>query len=152
MLKLGRSKSWPEALEKLTNKRSMDVGPMKEYFWPLYLWLRKQRCSSNYTIGWPENPAPKDDPCIVPTTLPNTDSHKTQSYEQARGKAHALVLNTAGKFVTAVSWMLLCWKVIIGMLWGTVGQEPDKTIYLRYADLAPPALLVAVLKMTIINV
>ena len=33
-----------------------------------------------------------------------------------------------------------------------MGQEPDKTIYLRYGDLAPLALLVAVLKITIINV
>ena len=33
-----------------------------------------------------------------------------------------------------------------------MGQEPDKTIYLRYTDLASLALLVAVLKITIINV
>ncbi|KAJ7377734.1 hypothetical protein OS493_026870 [Desmophyllum pertusum] len=50
MLKLGKSKPWPEALEKLNNQRTMDVGPLKEYFWPLYLWLREQRCASNYTI------------------------------------------------------------------------------------------------------
>ncbi|KAJ7377735.1 hypothetical protein OS493_026871 [Desmophyllum pertusum] len=34
MLELGRSKPWPEALEKLTNQRTMDVGPLKEYYWP----------------------------------------------------------------------------------------------------------------------
>ena len=33
-----------------------------------------------------------------------------------------------------------------------MGQEPDKTIYLRYTDLGLLALLVAVLKITIINV
>jgi len=59
MLELGKSKPWPEALEKLTNKRTMDVGPLKEYFWPLDLWLRSQRCSLNYKIGWPEIPAPR---------------------------------------------------------------------------------------------
>lgn len=112
MLKLGRSKPWPEALEKLTDKQSMDVGPMKEYFWPLYLWLRKQRCSSNYTIGWPENPASLDDPCVVPTTLPDNDSNKTPPNKKPRGKAHSQSLNTAGKMVIAVSSLLLSVRVI----------------------------------------
>ena len=93
MLELGKSKPWPEALEKLTNKRTMDVGPLKEYFWPLYLWLRSQRCSLNYKIGWPENPGPSYDPCVVPTTLPDTDTQTSPVNNQPNnGAVHAWYL------------------------------------------------------------
>jgi len=104
MLELGKSKPWPEALEKLTNRRTMDVGPMKEYFWPLYLWLRAQRCALNYTIGWPENPGPVYDPCVIPTTLPDTDSPTTQPI---KGAAHAWSLNTAGTLIIALLFVLV---------------------------------------------
>ena len=107
MLKLGKSKPWPEALEKLTNQRTMDVGPMKEYFWPLYLWLRAQRCNSSYTIGWPENPGPTYDPCVVPTTLPDTDSQTPPANNQKnKGSAHAQSLNTAGTLIIAMFFIL----------------------------------------------
>lgn len=104
MLELGKSKPWPDALEKLTNRRTMDVGPMKEYFWPLYLWLRAQRCALNYTIGWPENPGPVYDPCVIPTTLPDTDSPTTQPI---KGAAHAWSLNTAGTLIIALLFVLV---------------------------------------------
>ena len=115
MLKLGKSKPWPEALEKLTSQRTMDVGPMKEYFWPLYLWLRAQRCASNYTIGWPENPGPTYDPCVVPTTLPDTDSQTTPADSQTtpannqtnKVAAHARSLNTAGTLIIAMFFALV---------------------------------------------
>ena len=54
MLKLGKSKPWPEALEKLTGSRKMDVGPLKEYFDPLYKWMKKQRQEKGYPMGWDE--------------------------------------------------------------------------------------------------
>ena len=56
MLKLGKSKPWPEALEKLTGTREMDVGPLKEYFDPLYKWMKKQREEKGYPLGWDEPP------------------------------------------------------------------------------------------------
>jgi len=102
MLKLGKSKPWPEALEKLTNRRTMDVGPMKEYFWPLYLWLRARRCALNYTIGWPENPGPAYDACVVPTTLPDTDTTAP-----VKAAAHAWSLNTAGTLTIAIFSVLV---------------------------------------------
>lgn len=108
MLKLGKSKPWPEVLEKLTNRRSMDVGPMKEYFWPLYLWLRNQRCTSKYTIGWPENPGPNDDPCVVTTTLPDTDTEMTPPNTQPNARGHAWSLSTADKLIMTVFSVLLC--------------------------------------------
>ena len=108
MLKLGKSKPWPEALEKLTNKRSMDVGPIKEYFWPLYLWLRKQRCTSKYKIGWPETPGPDYDPCVVPTTLPDTNTNMTPPNTQPNIKAQAPSLTAAGKLTVIMFSVLLC--------------------------------------------
>lgn len=108
MLQLGKSKPWPEALEKLTNQRTMDVGPMKEYFWPLYLWLREQRCATNYTIGWPENPGPVDDPCVVPTTLPDTNTHASSTNTQpSNARAHAWSLNTAGTLIMTIVSVLV---------------------------------------------
>ena len=56
MLKLGKSKPWPEALEKLTGTRKMDVDPLKEYFDPLYKWMKKQREEKGYPLGWGEMP------------------------------------------------------------------------------------------------
>lgn len=108
MLKLGKSKPWPEALEKLTNQRTLDVGPTKEYFWPLYLWLRAQRCASNYTIGWPENPGPVYDPCVVPTTLPDTNTQTSPANTQPnKGDAHAWSLNTAGTLIMTMLSVLV---------------------------------------------
>ena len=106
MLELGKSKPWPEALEKLTNKRTMDVRPIQEYFWPLYLWLRAKRCKSNYTIGWPKNPGPTYDPCVVPTTLPDTD---TQTSPASKGAAQAWSSNTSGTL------MIVMFSVLSGL-------------------------------------
>ena len=109
MLQLGKSRPWPEALERLTDKRTMDVRPMKEYFWPLYLWLRKQRCSRKYAIGWPENPGPEDDPCVVPTTLPDTD---TRPVTTVRPHAHAWSLNSAGTLTMTIASLFVSLNVI----------------------------------------
>lgn len=109
MLQLGKSRPWPEALEKLTNKRTMDVGPMREYFWPLYLWLRKQRCDGKYAIGWPENPGPAGDPCVVPTTLPDTS---TQPISTMKAYAQAWSLNSAGTLIMTIASLFVCLNVI----------------------------------------
>ena len=52
MLAMGKSKPWPEALAVLTGTKQMDVGPLKEYFEPLRVWMEKQRKQYNYAIGW----------------------------------------------------------------------------------------------------
>ena len=57
MLKLGKSKPWPFALEKMTGSKEMSATPIKEYFQPLQEWLVKERCSKRYKIGWPGEPA-----------------------------------------------------------------------------------------------
>lgn len=41
-LKLGMSKPWPEAMEKLTGQPNMDVRPLLEYFKPLIRWLEEK--------------------------------------------------------------------------------------------------------------
>ena len=57
MLKMGKSKPWPEALEKLTGSKELDVGALTEYFQPLRDWLEKQRSEIGYPgPGWEEKP------------------------------------------------------------------------------------------------
>ena len=72
MLKMGKSKPWPKALKAMTGSEKMTVEPLKEYFRPLDLWLRKKRCELKYPIGWKGSPVPRYDPCVVPTTAPLT--------------------------------------------------------------------------------
>ncbi len=50
MLKLGRSKPWPEALEALTGSREMDATAIRDYFAPLQTWLDEQL--KGHSTGW----------------------------------------------------------------------------------------------------
>jgi len=50
MLELGASKPWPDALEVVTGTRTMDAGPMLEYFEPLQGYLTEQ--NAGRTCGW----------------------------------------------------------------------------------------------------
>ena len=53
MLKMGKSKPWPEALKKLTGSETLDVGALSEYFEPLREWMVEQRKELGYTgPGW----------------------------------------------------------------------------------------------------
>jgi len=57
MLKMEKSKRWPEALEKLTGSKVLDVSAITEYFKPLNDWLVKQRQEIGYSPpGWDESP------------------------------------------------------------------------------------------------
>ena len=62
MLKLGSSKPWPEAMEKITGQRHMDAGPLVEYFQPLLECLKRE---NGEDYGWdeqcPDNPPPCSD-------------------------------------------------------------------------------------------
>jgi peptidyl-dipeptidase A len=42
MMALGQSRPWPDALETLTDARTMDAGAVLEYFAPLQTWLDEQ--------------------------------------------------------------------------------------------------------------
>jgi peptidyl-dipeptidase A len=50
MLELGASKPWPDALEAIAGTRTMDAGPMLEYFEPLQGYLAEQ--NAGRTCGW----------------------------------------------------------------------------------------------------
>ncbi|KAL5009469.1 hypothetical protein ScPMuIL_011774 [Solemya velum] len=61
MLKLGSSKPWPEAMEKVTGQRKMDAQAMLEYFQPLIRWLEK--VNKHERPGWtPSCPTDQDYP------------------------------------------------------------------------------------------
>ncbi|XP_052094708.1 uncharacterized protein LOC127730371 [Mytilus californianus] len=72
MLKLGSSVSWPEAMEKLTGQRKMDVGPILEYFQPLQDWLEKQ--NYNQRPGWSQA-CPVDDQIAKKAHLVSCDNY-----------------------------------------------------------------------------
>ena len=56
MLQMGKSKPWPQALEKLTGSQKLDVGALTEYFKPLRDWMVKQRKELGYAApGWGED-------------------------------------------------------------------------------------------------
>ena len=65
MLAMGKTKSWPYALEKMTGSKEMSVAPMIKYFEPLQEWLVKERCSKRYKIGWPGQPADDVSECTA---------------------------------------------------------------------------------------
>ena len=69
MLKLGKSKPWPEALEKLTGSKKMDVGPLKEYFEPLNKWMKQQREKYEYPLGWAKEDPTASVSMVIPTLL-----------------------------------------------------------------------------------
>lgn len=50
MLAMGASKPWPDALEAIAGTRTMDAGPMLEYFEPLAAYLAEQ--NKDRTCGW----------------------------------------------------------------------------------------------------
>lgn len=52
MLELGSSKSWPDAMEKITQQRQMDPAGLLEYFQPLIDWLTEENKRTNEYIGW----------------------------------------------------------------------------------------------------
>ena len=77
MLAMGKSKSWPHALETMTGNKEMSVAPIKEYFQPLQDWLVNERCSKKYKIGWPGQPADGVSICTTPSTSPTSMKQTT---------------------------------------------------------------------------
>lgn len=52
MLKLGRSKTWPEAMTALTGQPKMQASGIIEYFKPLHDWLVTENQKNGEFIGW----------------------------------------------------------------------------------------------------
>ena len=52
MLEMGQSKPWPEALEVVTGKKTMDASAVIDYFAPLKVWLDEQNKQANRQCGW----------------------------------------------------------------------------------------------------
>jgi peptidyl-dipeptidase A len=50
MLAMGASKPWPDALEAIAGTRTMDAGPLLEYFEPLQAYLAEQ--NQGRSCGW----------------------------------------------------------------------------------------------------
>jgi peptidyl-dipeptidase A len=50
MMEMGRSKPWPDALEKVTGQREMDATAIIDYFAPLKAWLDEE--NAGRTCGW----------------------------------------------------------------------------------------------------
>nr|QJF77791.1 angiotensin-converting enzyme 2 [Eptesicus brasiliensis] len=61
MLKLGKSKPWTFALEKITGTKKMDAKPLLNYFEPLFTWLKEQNGNS---AGWHSDWSPYADQSI----------------------------------------------------------------------------------------
>ena len=52
MLKLGRSRPWPEAMKIMTGQRAILLDSQRNYFEPLREWMVKHRKEKGYPIGW----------------------------------------------------------------------------------------------------
>lgn len=52
MLKLGSSRPWPEALEKLTGETKMSARPILQFFAPLMKWLKEKNAENGDVPGW----------------------------------------------------------------------------------------------------
>ncbi|HEX7551391.1 MAG TPA: M2 family metallopeptidase, partial [Candidatus Methylomirabilis sp.] len=52
MLEMGQSKPWPDALEKVTGKRTMDASAVLDYFAPLKKCLDEENKKETTPIGW----------------------------------------------------------------------------------------------------
>ena len=51
-MKLGSSKPWPEAMERLTGSREISTASILEYFKPLQQWLVAENERTGANIGW----------------------------------------------------------------------------------------------------
>ncbi|NXE97932.1 ACE enzyme, partial [Menura novaehollandiae] len=53
-LKLGFSKPWPEAMQRITGQPNMSAEALMSYFQPLMTWLEKENKKNGEILGWPE--------------------------------------------------------------------------------------------------
>ena len=55
MMELGKSENWSTILEEYTGSEEISAEPLIKYFEPLVRWLKEERRSKKYSIGWDEN-------------------------------------------------------------------------------------------------
>lgn len=117
MLKFGRSRPWPEAMEEITGQRDMDAGPLLEYFRPLYDWLKVE--NEGHATTW-------SDEC-PPGSFAASDSRRSVEEDESMaelrrtfsvGARRSAKVNSAnlynGSMVTivAVSFVVHFWNVV----------------------------------------
>ena len=56
MMRLGRSRPWPDALEAATGQRELSATALRDFFQPLEDWLRRENEQKRYPIGWKSDP------------------------------------------------------------------------------------------------
>lgn len=79
MLKLGSSKKWPEALERVTGTRTMSAQPILLFFQKLHDWLKEENsghditwedgCPQGSVVGPPYNDAVSATPSLIIMTV-----------------------------------------------------------------------------------
>uniref|UniRef100_A0A914W4R4 Angiotensin-converting enzyme n=1 Tax=Plectus sambesii TaxID=2011161 RepID=A0A914W4R4_9BILA len=52
LMRLGASRSWPEALKEITGTEKLDATPLMEYYRPLLDWLKAENEKTHTYIGW----------------------------------------------------------------------------------------------------
>ena len=56
MLRMGRSRQWPEVMFAMTGSREIDASALLDYFRPLYEWLVRE--NAGHAVGWDESDCP----------------------------------------------------------------------------------------------
>ncbi|XP_067685542.1 uncharacterized protein [Haliotis asinina] len=93
VLKMGSSKSWPDAMEAITGQRKMDAGPLKEYFKPLSDWLQQENVKER--PGWTEScPEPEEHSNNKGHSPSNGSVHWSTSYTSGMITVLILLFNT----------------------------------------------------------
>ena len=52
MLEAGRSEPWPKILKEAIGDRDLKASAILQYFEPLSVWLKEQRATKKYPLGW----------------------------------------------------------------------------------------------------
>ncbi|XP_070546706.1 angiotensin-converting enzyme-like isoform X2 [Ptychodera flava] len=101
MLKLGKSKPWPDAMEAITGQRKMDAGALIEYFQPLIDWLERENVNNGDVLGWDPTWRPP------PPSYVRSERDKSATYT---GKPVAMTTSGGHAQISsaAVMWICIC--------------------------------------------
>ncbi|NXE25143.1 ACE enzyme, partial [Ardeotis kori] len=99
-LKLGFSKSWPEAMQLITGQPNMSANALMNYFEPLMTWLVKENEKNGEVLGWPEY-----------SWTPYTGMQGSAKHSSS-DRTDFLGMSLAGNQATAGGWVLLALALI----------------------------------------